>query len=180
MSDFDPAFDFLKPHEWRDDATGDYHVDPNDPGGETKYGISKRAHPTVDIETLTFEGAKHLYYIYYWSIPGIYQLRDQDLANKVFDLCVNAGTSQGIKILQEALGYCGLPVEVDGRLGDNTASVANQCDPGRLLTVLKFAAERYYNEIMVEHPALRRYRSDWLARAYDGPGVNPQLEGVNT
>ena len=27
---------------------GGYVNDPKDPGGETKYGISKRAHPDVD------------------------------------------------------------------------------------------------------------------------------------
>jgi lysozyme family protein len=40
---FDEAFDKLIDHE------GGYVNDPKDPGGETKFGISKRQYPTLDI-----------------------------------------------------------------------------------------------------------------------------------
>ena len=45
---------------------GGYVNDPDDPGGETKYGISKRAHPDVDIASLTPESAAEIYKDYYW------------------------------------------------------------------------------------------------------------------
>jgi lysozyme family protein len=40
---FDQAFERLIGHE------GGYVNDPRDPGGETKYGVSKRQYPNVDI-----------------------------------------------------------------------------------------------------------------------------------
>lgn len=40
---FDKAFEKLIGHE------GGYVNHPDDPGGGTKYGISKRAYPNVDI-----------------------------------------------------------------------------------------------------------------------------------
>jgi len=46
---------------------GGYVNDPRDPGGETKYGISKRAHPDVDIKNLTIEQAKAIYREEYWN-----------------------------------------------------------------------------------------------------------------
>jgi hypothetical protein len=41
---------------------GGYDNDPDDSGGETKYGIDKRSHPNVDIKNLTKEGAMQIYW----------------------------------------------------------------------------------------------------------------------
>ena len=46
---------------------GGYVNDPADPGGETRYGISKRAFPQVDVKTLTLQQAKALYKVFYWE-----------------------------------------------------------------------------------------------------------------
>ena len=46
---------------------GGYVNDPKDPGGETKYGISKRAFPNVDIKSITKEDAKKIYMDNYWT-----------------------------------------------------------------------------------------------------------------
>ena len=61
---FDDAFEALMAHE------GGYANDPRDPGGETKYGISKRAYPAVDIRNLTLEAAKAIYKRDYWRPVG--------------------------------------------------------------------------------------------------------------
>jgi lysozyme family protein len=44
LTKFDQIIDKVLKHE------GGYVNDPNDPGGETNYGISKRAYPDVDIK----------------------------------------------------------------------------------------------------------------------------------
>ena len=46
---------------------GGYTLDPKDPGGETNWGISKRAYPSIDIKNLTREGAKEIYKRDYWD-----------------------------------------------------------------------------------------------------------------
>ena len=51
---FDEIIDVVLHHE------GGYVNDPKDPGGETNYGISKRAYPDVDIKNLTEDGAKDI------------------------------------------------------------------------------------------------------------------------
>lgn len=48
-SNFTKAMQFIS--KWE----GEYSNDPFDPGGETKYGISKRAYPNLDIKNLTKE-----------------------------------------------------------------------------------------------------------------------------
>ena len=46
---------------------GGYVNNPADPGGETNWGISKRAFPQVDIKALTRDDAKALYRANYWD-----------------------------------------------------------------------------------------------------------------
>ena len=58
---------------------GEYSNDPSDPGGETKYGISKRAYPELDIKSLTKEDAARIYYRDYWQ-PLDCDSRPDDLA----------------------------------------------------------------------------------------------------
>ena len=51
---------------------GGYSNDPRDPGGETNFGISKRAHPQVDIKNLTLEEAESIYRYEHtaWDLPS--------------------------------------------------------------------------------------------------------------
>lgn len=49
---------------------GGYSDDPNDPGRETKYGISKRYNPEVDVKNLTLDQAKEIYLKKYWLPAG--------------------------------------------------------------------------------------------------------------
>jgi len=46
---------------------GGYVNDKNDPGKETKYGISKKSYPKLDINGLTIEQAKEIYKRDYWD-----------------------------------------------------------------------------------------------------------------
>ena len=45
-----------------------YTNDPNDSGGETKYGISKKAFPNLDIKNLTEEQAISIYKKMYFDL----------------------------------------------------------------------------------------------------------------
>lgn len=61
--EFDDIFELLMKSE----GGGRITRDPLDMGGLTKWGISKRAHPTVDIENLTKKGAKIITKKHYWD-----------------------------------------------------------------------------------------------------------------
>lgn len=96
---------------------GGYVNHPTDPGGETKYGISKRAYPDVDIAALTEEDAEEIYYRDYWS-----RIKGDDLpagvSCVVMDYAVNSGISRASKALQAA---CGIK-NGDGIIGPHTLS----------------------------------------------------------
>lgn len=85
-NDFDRAFEIVVGLE------GPYTNDPRDPGGETKFGISKRAHPAVDIENLTLDQAKGIYAKEYW-LPAGCPNYPWPMNLFVFDCAVNQGVS---------------------------------------------------------------------------------------
>jgi lysozyme family protein len=74
---------------------GGYSMDPSDPGGETNWGISKKAHPDLDIKNLTKEQAKEIYHEDYWKATGCYIWPDKfDIV--VFDTAVNVGPARAL------------------------------------------------------------------------------------
>lgn len=128
MSAFDKAFRVIIGHE------GGYSSDPRDPGGETKFGISKRAYPHLDIKNLTLEQAKEIYRRDYWS-----RVRGDDLPYSValclFDYAVNSGVDAAIKAAQRALN-----LKTDGILGPITFSAIYAQEPRAFVSALQ--AER--------------------------------------
>jgi lysozyme family protein len=97
MSDFPAALRWILQRE------GGYVNDPADPGGETNFGISKRAYPDVDIKNLTRDQAATLYQRDYW-IPAGCDTLDQGPALAVFDTAVNLGVSRALALWQAAAG----------------------------------------------------------------------------
>ena len=87
---------------------GGYVNHPNDPGGETKYGISKRAYPDEDIKNLTLKRAGDLYRRDYWQDCADFLPEPLDMV--VFDAAVNHGKRKALLWLR-ASGWPG---------GDNT------------------------------------------------------------
>lgn len=112
---WDKAFDLLMINE------GGYVNDANDSGGETKYGISKKVYPYIDIPNLTIEQAKEIYKKDYWNRCKCDYLPDA-LSVAVFDFAVNSGTKRAIKYLQMAI----TGITVDGIIGNQTICAANR------------------------------------------------------
>lgn len=135
MPGFEDAVALVLRHE------GGYANDPSDPGGETNFGISKRAYPNLDIRTLTVADATAIYRRDYWdAIQG--DSLPYPLAVVTFDAAVNSGVGQAAKWLQEALG-----VVDDGVVGPKTVAAAQRrtdpvdralaCCQSRLLMLTK-------------------------------------------
>ena len=108
------AFDLLMKVE------GGYVDNPNDKGGKTKYGISQKSYPFIDIASLTIDKAKEIYKKDYWDRCKCDFLPDA-LSVAVFDFAVNSGVKTSIKVLQQALG-----VKADGIIGNQTIGAANR------------------------------------------------------
>ena len=99
MSDnFERCVAFVLRHE------GGYVNDPRDPGGETKYGISKRAYPMLNIKDLSIEDAKMIYLKDYWDRAGCGAL-DWPMCLVHFDSCVNLGVGKAAALKTKAFNW---------------------------------------------------------------------------
>ncbi len=87
---FDLAFDRLLGSE------GGYVDDPSDPGGETNWGISKRAYPGVNVKALTRADAKLIYRQDFWNRIHADEL-DDGVAFQTFDFAVNSGIETAVR-----------------------------------------------------------------------------------
>ena len=143
------------------ESEGGYVNDPDDPGGETKYGISKRAYPEIVIKDLTIKQAKQIYYEDYWTPSKADQLSDQ-LKEIYFDMVVNFGKRGAAKVLQQACnGKNKYKIKVDGIVGAATISASKNVEPERLRAyrVLKFA------NIVINKPSREKFWYGWFRRA---------------
>lgn len=162
---------------------GGYVNDPADPGGETKYGISKRAHPDVSIADLTIEGAFAIYKTYYWDKLSLDGCESQIIANELFDTAVNLGVHKAAVILQEALNVCYGSDELvtDGLIGPRTLEVLNiyQCKWGTinkvnesiLLKTLDGLQFMHYWNLVEKDPRMRRFFRGWINQRIGNEGV---------
>ena len=123
MSNFQKCLDIILHHE------GGYVNHPEDPGGETNLGVTKKvyinwcedksitAKPMVD---LVVEDVAPIYKRNYWDrIKGDELPAGLDLC--VFDFGVNAGTGRAAKYLQRMIGTV-----ADGGIGPNTLKALDE------------------------------------------------------
>ncbi len=141
---------------------GGYSNNPSDPGGETKFGISKRAYPNVDIANLTLDGAKAIYNRDYWRFGDLLY---QSVANKLLDMAVNMGLGRAISLAQQGCQEQGINITVDHSWGPKTCSAINSIPEYAMLNELRTEATHYYTQIVANHPDQWIFLKGWLRRA---------------
>ena len=121
---------------------GGYVNNSNDKGGETKYGISKRAYPHLDIKKLTLKDAEQIYYNDYWFNIKLDYIDNYAIQSELFDTAVNMGIYKAQTIFQQALNLMNRnqknykDLVVDGVIGNKTIQAYNKVDKKILLKVL--------------------------------------------
>lgn len=146
---------------------GGYVDDPNDHGGETKFGISKRSYPDLDIKSLTIDQARAIYYRDFWRPLLLDDLIDPQIAGEIFDTAVNCGMGSAVRIAQKALKFLGEPIDADGKMGPLTVERLNKWsrkDPNALFKALNGYQFIRYVAIIESDPDQKRYSHGWLRR----------------
>lgn len=142
---------------------------PGDAGGETKYGISHRQYPSLNIAALTLADAAAIYYRDWWrryqfdALPG-------PIGAKTFDLSVNMGPGSAIACLQRAMRACGEFLRDDGNLGPITVAAVHAANPVALLAAFRSEAAGHYR-LLAKNGGCgdqdRNFLNGWLNRAYE-------------
>lgn len=152
ITTFNEAIEKVLVHE------GNYVDDPADKGGRTKYGISQRAYPDLDIKNLNKEQAKEIYHRDYWMKSYADKL-PHDVRYIHFDTAINMGLKRAAKLLQESIGG----MAVDGIIGSQTLSNASKTN------LYKYAIYRlaYYNKIVQKNHSQVKFIGGWTNRILD-------------
>ena len=117
---------------------GGYVNHPKDPGGETKYGISKRAYPKLNIRDLTIQDAVRIYYDDYWEDE--WNKLGFPLAACMLDTAVNMGKKRA--------------KEFFGR------------SDGSHIVYLQVRIAKY-KELIEKNPDLKVFEKGWMNRVRD-------------
>jgi len=156
MADFNKSIEIVFKNE------GGYVNNPNDPGGETNFGISKANYPFTDIKNLTKDEAKKIYYNDFWLKNKLDIVLNQNIADFALDTLVQHG--QGAKLIQMALNASGQNVAEDNRIGSNTVDALNTVDPDRFVINGVRIRKNYYDSLIRKNPALAEFRPGWFKR----------------
>lgn len=133
---------------------GGYVNNPADPGGETKWGISKRSYPTLNIKELTRDDAVAIYKRDFWDRINAAELYD-GVAYQTLDFAVNSGIGTAVRALQRALN-----VADDGHWGPVTATAAKTMSETD--QIMRIVAERI--DFMRKLKSWATFGSGWMAR----------------
>lgn len=148
---------------------GGYSNDPDDPGGQTSFGISQRFIQENDIQInvkhLSAEQASDIYRQYWWDKYHYNTVKDLQVATKLFDLSVNVGPEQAHKILQRAINTLqNQHLGVDGIFGPHTVEETNKQDPEKIIDAIRREAATYYMDLVRMKPQLHKFLHGWLDR----------------
>ena len=132
---------------------GGFVDDPDDKGGATNWGVTQAVwedyledeFTSDDVRNFTREQAIELYEEEFWK-PSQAEKLPEAVREIYFDMCVNHGQRNAVKILQSAVNAKGGNLEVDGAIGPNTI---NACTGLELWEVQVERSGFYWNLVFV-------------------------------
>jgi len=165
---YDKCLETILHHE------GGYVNHPEDPGGETNLGVTKRVYQewggTKDMKDLTFDDVAPIYKKNYWD-----KMKCDDLPSGldlcVFDFGVNAGPGRAAKYLQTLIGTV-----ADGGIGPNTLAKLKEYtdETGVKETITNYQNDRqsYYEKLST----FKTFGRGWTRRVEETTKLALELE----
>ncbi|MPW30476.1 peptidoglycan-binding protein [Agarivorans sp. B2Z047] len=152
---FSYAFAFVLVQE------GGHSDHPDDLGGETYLGLSRKAFPKLDFSTLTKEKAAAIYHRDYWRAAYCPKLPEA-IALCVFDGAVQHGAVRAVTLLQDVLG-----LKQDGIIGPQTQRAATESNQQWLISRYILRRARLYTRILRKRPEQVAFIEGWFNRLRD-------------
>lgn len=123
-----------------------FELDPDDPGGATKFGIDARSHPGVNIAALTQKQAAEIYWRE-WRAMGCSDMATP-LAEVYFDTAENCGVGRARRWLQEMTD-------------------AGKTEPNEIASYIVVQRNAHYHSLALAHKSFTKYLRGWLNRTAD-------------
>ena len=163
-------------YQWVRVSEGGNDDDPEDPGGRTSRGIIQREYTAwrqiqgeapKDVWTASEAEIEDIYRTQYWLPYGDLMPRGPDY--QFFDMNVNHGMGNAVKILQRSLG-----VIPDGHAGVVTMAALRNADPKSLIPLITKERAAFYRSLA----KFWRFGKGWIARDLQVEKNALQLVGV--
>ena len=141
-------------------SEGGWVNNPNDPGGETNLGVTKRVweeyvgHPVKTLKDLTKDDVAPLYEQRYWR-PCYGEVLPRGLDFLCFSFGVNAGCGRSVKLLQQSLGLVS-----DGVIGPRVMQRLRESNIADVIKGFSESRREYYKSLKT-FPIFGR---GWLSR----------------
>lgn len=160
---------------------GGYVDDPDDLGGITCFGITRKNHPNLEmwevidhlkkigIHPKYIAGRAKEYTQVINSIGEVYKKQYWDACKcdklpngidiYVFDGAVNHGVKQSSKFLQKAV-----KATPDGVIGNQTLSAVKKENPATVKSKILSLRRAFYDDLIKRHPEQEKFRKGWYNR----------------
>ena len=180
MADHSAAIDFVLANE------GGLSENPRDAGGVTNHGISLRFLRSIPperyrvftlfepitpdtIRHLTIPQARLIYQFEFWLKAPFSSIKNQRIANYVFDCAVHHGIADGIKILQRAtwdvMGQYRF-IDDDGVMGRMTLGAMDVVGVEGLIHALPAERASHCRVEAIRRVENKEFLNGWLKRCY--------------
>ena len=147
---------------------GGYVNDPDDPGGETKYGITKRLAVSQGYKgrmiDMNHTDAKEIYRKAFWNASLASAIMN-DASFNIYLLSIHSGNKQAILILQRAIG-----VKDDGVAGIATMNAISQSSESLLIEALCYRTLDFY--VLISPKTRYKYIMGWRNRLLSSRNIN--------
>lgn len=107
----------------------------------------------------------------FWNDLKLSQVKDQQVANNLFDCSVNPCIDTAAKVMQKAcnaiISSANLvihPLLIDGAIGPLTISIVNEINPEQLFNAINTIREANYRERVRRTPKDAIWLKNWLSR----------------
>jgi lysozyme family protein len=168
MADFNPAFEKMIHDEGGFQLTNI----PGDRGGMTYAGIARNPNPDwagwpmVDRKEMggsLTSMVREFYRTNYWDRIRGDEIRDQQIAESIFNFAVNAGVGLAIKLAQVVVGA--IP---DGGAGAKTIELLNQCTAEKFIPSYAISKITRYVNLCNRDKTQSKFLLGWLNRTLAG------------
>ena len=167
MADFNPAFEKMISDE------GGYQlIDiPGDRGGQTYAGIARKPNPDWKgwqfIDRKDFGSAtplvREFYKSNFWDRVRGDDIKEQAIAETIFNFAVNTGVGVASKLSQLIVG-----VTPDGAIGPKTLERLNICTAEKFVPAYTLAKIQRYVNICMKDRSQSKFLLGWTRRALEG------------
>lgn len=179
---------------------GGYANDPEDRGGETYKGIARKMHPgwvgwkaiddikkrhgskadSIDVAASVNYGLQNqvlnFYKALYWDALNLDLIKDQQVANELYDTGVNMGTGVAAKYMQRALNTLNLngirfpDLDRDNQIGARTIAAFNSLGTADKHIVWKLLNAQQgvrYMELCEADRTQEKFMRSWASRVFE-------------